>query len=265
MEHSSRFVPLALVLGLGACADSPGPPAPPRILTAFFGLDDALPAASAFLCASAPGKDGMPLVFSVQLDASTLDASDFLVTTASGATFVPECATLAPAGEADELRTVLLIGSLGSLADPPARVDVIGDVAAVDGATLRGLTIDRVVALADGPSLALAERTQWPDPELDAFGGCTSDVTLQVVTVTWSGGVRDPAGGQDFTLANYEVTLADGRVVSPVALADLGDNDNVQDLCLGDATPARRVRVVASTAIDPRGDLNPDTAVDLFR
>jgi hypothetical protein len=58
-----------------------------KILTAFFGLDNALPATSRVLYRKAPGKDGMPLVFSLEVDPTTLDASDFQVTTKNGSTF----------------------------------------------------------------------------------------------------------------------------------------------------------------------------------
>jgi hypothetical protein len=39
------------------------------------------------------------------------------------------------------------------------------------------------------------------------------------------------------------VTLSNGIEVSPIALADLGDNDNYTHLCLDTHTPADRVTV----------------------
>lgn len=61
---------------------------PVRLLNAFFGLDDALPPQSMWLCAQAPGKDGMPVTFSHRF-ASAPPPSAFQVTTASGATLTP--------------------------------------------------------------------------------------------------------------------------------------------------------------------------------
>lgn len=81
----------------------------PKIITAFFGLDNALNQRSRMLYSNAPGQDGMPLVFSHEIDPSTLNGSDFEVTTKNGDIFQVEFATLLPANEAYELRTVLLI------------------------------------------------------------------------------------------------------------------------------------------------------------
>ena len=39
-----------------------------KILTAFFGLDNALPGTSRVLYRKAPGKDGMPIVFSLEVE-----------------------------------------------------------------------------------------------------------------------------------------------------------------------------------------------------
>ena len=52
----------------------------------------------------------MPLVFSHELEPNTIKASNFEVTTAKGDLFQVEAASLLPANEEFELRTVLLIG-----------------------------------------------------------------------------------------------------------------------------------------------------------
>ena len=52
-----------------------------KILTAFFGLDNGLTQRARLIYRKAPGKDGMPLVFSHELDPETLDGADFEVTT----------------------------------------------------------------------------------------------------------------------------------------------------------------------------------------
>ena len=57
----------SLPLSLG-CATAPLPRTtldvtPPRMVSAFFGLDDAMPEASRRLCWSGAGKDGMPVTW----------------------------------------------------------------------------------------------------------------------------------------------------------------------------------------------------------
>ena len=55
------------------------------LLSAFFGLDDALPRfANRVFCRGAAGKDGMPVVFSHEIDVETMQAGDFRVVAASG-------------------------------------------------------------------------------------------------------------------------------------------------------------------------------------
>ena len=90
-----------------------------KILTVFFGLDNALPRQSKILYENAYGKDGMPIVFSHELEHGTLDASDFEITTKNGKVFPVEAVTLLPAEEEFELRTVLLIGEYGNHPDNP--------------------------------------------------------------------------------------------------------------------------------------------------
>jgi hypothetical protein len=84
-----------------------------RLVSAFFGLDDALPRKANLLCAGAAGQDGMPVILSHTIDERTLQKEDFIVITRAGAEHAPFCVTLAPAVGAGELRTVLLVGALG--------------------------------------------------------------------------------------------------------------------------------------------------------
>ncbi len=53
-------------------------------MSAFFGLDNALPFITIGLSWKAPGKDGMPIVFSQELNPATLEPSDFKIKTAKG-------------------------------------------------------------------------------------------------------------------------------------------------------------------------------------
>jgi len=49
----------------------------PQILSAYFGLDNALPTNAELLCTGAAGQDGMPIVMSHEIDQSTLQPDDF--------------------------------------------------------------------------------------------------------------------------------------------------------------------------------------------
>ena len=65
-----------------------------RPLSAFFGADNAFPPlANRFICEGAAGSDGMPVVFSHQIDTSSLQAGDFRVTKADGSTGSLVCVT----------------------------------------------------------------------------------------------------------------------------------------------------------------------------
>ena len=68
-----------------------------RILSAYHGLDP-LPDRATRLCGMAPvaGQDGMPVIFSVQIDAATLSPDAFAVETSAGEIVTPLCATLRP-------------------------------------------------------------------------------------------------------------------------------------------------------------------------
>jgi len=63
-------------------------------LSAFFGADNAfLPLANRRVCEGAAGGGGMPLVFSHQLDISTLQPGDSRITRADGSTGSLVCVT----------------------------------------------------------------------------------------------------------------------------------------------------------------------------
>ena len=257
--------------GLAAVCPDPAPVAQAangqaaRALSAFFGLDDALPFRANRLCLGASGKDGMPVVLSHTVDAETLQPEDFRVVTRSGTERTPICVTLRPASDPGELRTVLLIGDFGDEADdPPVKVLVVDDLLS-DGVTgdrvnFRG-TQTHVTPLDAGPALVLAEVV----PE-DGRSACPDGIQ-QVVRVTWAGGVRRADGDEagDAERALYRVTLerADGSrdEIVPAALADLGDRDNNHLLCLDTSAPAVSVSFPAGQLVDPNQDLNPDTHV----
>lgn len=244
------------------------------LLSAFFGLDNALPRTARLICRGAPGKDGMPVIFSTEIDHTTMQAGDFRVTTASGATGEMLCVTLLPATDAGELRTVLLVGEFGDAkTDPPVSVEIIGHLRSIDGTMdFRGAQID-VTPLAPGPSLVMAEIADLAaqDPGLGQRrtdgDDCPSEGILQAVRVVWAGGVTlangDEPGDAERDLYRVKVRAADGteRDIAPVALADLGDGDNNHLLCLDTGDAPVSVAFPAGIFTDPNDDLNPATSV----
>ena len=99
-------------LAATACSTTPPRPmpataidrGPPDLLSAFFGLDNALPGRTRLICRDAPGSDGMPVILSHRIAASAysgrsggMDASVFEVELASGERVAPDCAAPAPA------------------------------------------------------------------------------------------------------------------------------------------------------------------------
>jgi len=249
---------------------------PGTILSAFFGLDDALPGFSdKAICDGAGGMDGMPVIFSHELDVVTMQAGDFKVTTASGKTGGVHCVTLAPADDKGELRTALLVGHYGSLEDQPVKVEIVGNLLSIDGSiNFRGKAAT-VIPLEDGPTIILAELVPKdrmelgkPATELPFGGGSGCPVgTRQVVNVVWVGGVTKVGGddADDKERALYKVTVrqADGRedLVTPFELADLGDGDNNHRLCLDVDGQPTSVFFPAGHLKDPRADPNPDTTM----
>ena len=246
-----------------------------ELLSAFFGLDNGLPRlASRAICRGAFGMDGMPVIFSTEIDHTTMQAGDFRVTTASGAVGEMTCVTLLPATDGGELRTVLLVGEFGTAeTDPPVTVDVVGHIHSLDG-TLDFKGAQReVTPLAPGPSLVMAEIA---DPTAQDLGlgqrrtdgdDCPTDGIQQAVRVVWAGGVTlengDEPGDSERDLYRVTMRAADGteREITPTALADLGDGDNNHLLCLDTADTPVSVAFPHGVFTDPNDDLNPATSV----
>jgi len=260
----------AATLFLNACGggnEGSAQPAPstatapsPQILDVFFGLDNAIPLTGNLLCgALVAGMDGIPVTFSRRIGIDNPDPSAFRITTQSGATYTPQCATLRPALGSSKRHTVLLIGELGSDRDPPVRLDIVRSVPLLNGGDAQGLSSARVTQLAQGPDLKIGYR--YARGELPN-SSCPQS-TMQIVQITWGGGVTAPGGGElgDAARMRMRVTLSNGSEVTPTALADLGDNDNYTQLCLDTLTPAESVTVEPGVAVDPRGDSNPLTLI----
>ena len=213
-------------------------------MSAFHGLD-ALPLLANVICRGSRGYGGMPVIFSTEIDLETMQAGDFRVVGQSGEAEPLHCVSVPPATDPGELRTVLLIGDLGPPdTDPPVSVEIVGHLTSMDGALdFRGATI-AVTALAEGPTMILAEPVaDWPlvgtlGPRRVRGSLCPEVGTLQAVRVTWAGGVTradgSEAGEAERDLYTVTVEASDGtrREITPAALANLGDGDNNHMLCL---------------------------------
>ena len=249
-------------------------------LSAFFGANNAFgPLANRRVCEGAEGGDGMPLVFSHQLDINTLQPGDFRITRADGSTGSLVCVTPMPALDEGELRTILLIGEYGSAENQPVQVDIVGNLLSIDGSLNFRNSSSTVIALEEGPTLIYAEvvpESQWDlGKELSAgrrFGapgnGCPEE-TQQVVRVVWTGGITKPGGYEidDVERLAYKVFVEDYtgelKLILPFAVADLRDSDNNHELCLDTIAKPVRVEFPAGLMTDPVGDLNPATSINV--
>ena len=265
------------VTNVSASRDSRGRQA--GLISAFYGLDDGLAkAADRGIWPGASGSDGMPVIFSHEIDHKTMQVGDFRVTTASGKVGKIIAVTLAPADDKGELRTVLFAGSFGSRDDQPVKVEIVGNLLSIDGTlNFKGASVG-VTPLEEGPTIVWAEvvpEDQWDIGKKATVlpwggGSGAAEGTKQVLRVTWSGGItRDGNEVSDRERVQYKVTvlLEDGSKmeVTPFALSDLGDGDNNHELCLDVDGTSLSVSFPAGYLTDPRGDLNPKTSITIHR
>jgi hypothetical protein len=246
---------------------------PAKLLSAFFGLDNAMPLISMGIWMEAPGKDGMPLVFSHEIDPETLKSTHFQITTTQGDTLLVDFASFQPAIEEFELRTVLLIGEFGNApGNEPAEVSVIGDLKSRDGQSLKGQQI-RVTPLAEGPFISYAEYffldKNYPYREEGRGCDCPKLKTSVVVRTVWAGGVRAVNGEElgENELSSFTISFlqaSDTIEVHPFQIADLNDNDNNIDLCIKEKGIPLKVEAKEGIAIDPRDDENPHTSIEVY-
>lgn len=234
-----------------------------RILSFYHGLDPIPPRATG-LCGLPPtgGQDGMPVTFSVQINSETVSAAAFAVETSSGEFVTPLCATLRPAMESLEQRTVLLIGPFSSADSLPLSVEIVQQLEDIEGNSLIGLRGEKVTALAAGPSLVFAERFA---PSASGLEGECSDQTAQAVLLTWEGGVTGPQGAAlaEAQRTAMSVLLENGDRVHPLSLGD-DDPDNHVIACIAETSPAVSVSVIAGFFHDPGDDANPETNIDVI-
>ncbi len=249
-----------------------------ELVGALFGRDDDLPFSFGLVaCVGGGGKDGMPILFSHEIDHATLEPGDITITKSSGERGDITCLTMAPAEDLGELRTALLVGQFGGPDDQPVLIEITGNVLSKDHqVNFKGTSI-KPTALELGPSLVWAEivpQAEWTLGQTASrlpWGrgdGCPPNTT-QIVRVAWNGGVTPVADKAGLSPDLYKVTVtnADGghTEVTPFAIADLGDGDNNHKLCLDVTDRATSVWFPANQVTDPRGDVNDETFVDIVR
>jgi len=252
----ASFLPLVVLL-LVACAPDPTPPRtglddqPAQMLSAFFGLDNALPSLRF------KNVDGMPVTFSKRVqDPGSLEPNGFTVITRSGARVQPLHVTTRPAQAPSKRHTVLLIGEFGNEPeDPPVKVEVTGHLLLAGGEDAQGLSV-AVTPLKNGPSLIMAYSVSPGD-----FADDFPLETKQIVVVVWNGGVTPVEGvTRDNHRLGYSFETVDGDSVQPIALGDIG-GDNYEYLFLDTEAAVLRVSMKSGLLMDPRADANPATSV----
>lgn len=234
-----------------------------RILSAYHGLDP-LPPLATRLCGLPPanGQDGLPVTFSVQINSVSISADAFAVETSFGSIVTPLCATLRPALESLELRTILLIGSFSVGDSFPLSVEIVGELEDVDGNSLIGLKTEKVTPLKAGPSLVYAEAFSPNTAGLEEE--CPQE-TSQAVQLTWEGGVTGPKGAKlnESQRIAISILLNNGVSIHPLSLAD-DDPDNHVIACIAETSPAVLVTVMEGFFYDPGDDANPETSIDII-
>lgn len=244
--------PLALA-GPGSQAEGPS------LLSAYLGaLDTQLPGQLAAVsgCNQAIGDEGMPVVSEVPVDPNQpLAPEDFLVVTESGRLHRPTCATLEPATDPDENRTILLTGPLGDTDDLPVAVLVTGAVMTIDGGNLRGAR-SPVTLNEQGTAMLLAEAQ--PAQALCSDLGSSAQLLL-----TFQGGVTGPRGSipDEEELAGFTLFDETGAAYEALGFDDLQDGDNHLVLCVPNGVSPASVRVEANTLFDPGNNPNPKSEV----
>ena len=239
------------------------------INSAFFGIDSALPMMINFICPGGAGLDGMPVNFNLPIDHDTLDVSDFEVVDSMGNVIFPICATLAPAFETGEGRTVLLVGEFGSaISNPPTEVRVVGDLftrpeiagesSCSDIINFNGESSTNIIPLSDGPSLFFAQHINGDIDE------CLEG--SQTIQVAWDGGVVPfVVNDLEEDLFQYYTgySMSSGKLIehTPVAIADINDNDNFHQLCFSTNAELIMIGVDENRVEDPNGDPNQATEI----
>ena len=264
-----KYIICFLLLQISYSQTNPEQVEQDTLVSAFFGLDNALPS---ILCNQLGSLlDGMPVNFRFPLDSSSLSGTDFEVVDSLGNIHIPMCAVLAPANENGENRTVLLLGEFGTaVTNPPVEVRVVGDLFTIDTLSgesvcsaiinLNGITTTNVIPLADGPSLFFAQRI---DGNLNE---CNSGT--QTIQVAWNGGITPYISGDtESDLFQYYIGYSDSSGVLiphiPISIADIDDNDNFHQLCFSTNDEIVKISMMANTVEDPNHDPNLYSEIDV--
>lgn len=214
-------------------------------------------------CPQAPTDDGMPIDLNVQIDASSLRPEYFRVISRAGTASSPNCATLRPANEPNELTTILLagpfVGFVNMMPNPqdfPAYVLITGPVKDLDGRLLTGLVSPPVtIGPQSGPSLIRANVFLKPERPAGA-----SPFSIQLV---WAGGVTGPMNAElgSNQLSAIRIIDRNGNAHAPLAFDDLGDGDNFVELYIPVGIVPERIEARPGFFFDPMNFPNPATAV----
>ena len=264
-----KYIICFLLLQISYSQTNPEQVEQDTLVSAFFGLDNALPS---ILCNQLGSLlDGMPVNFRFPLDSSSLSGTDFEVVDSLGNIHIPMCAVLAPANENGENRTVLLLGEFGTaVTNPPVEVRVVGDLFTIDTLSgesvcsaiinLNGITTTNVIPLANGPSLFFAQRI---DGNLNE---CNSGT--QTIQVAWDGGITPYISGDtESDLFQYYIGYSDSSGVLiphiPISIADIDDNDNFHQLCFSTSDEIVKISMMANTVEDPNHDPNLYSEIDV--
>jgi hypothetical protein len=239
------------------------------IVSAFHGLDNAMPFQINLICPGGANMDGMPLNFRFPIDESSLDESDFEIIDSLGNSHTPICATLRPANEDGENRTVLLIGEFGDNGiNPPVEVRVVGELftleeedACSELIDLNGAFTQNIVPLPAGPSLFFAQKIEG------AISECSTDAS-QTIQVVWNGGVVPISSSiSEADLYQYYTVYTEsaGSLIAhtPTSIEDVNDNDNFHQLCINTVDTIVKVSFLENIVEDPNHDPNPYTEIDL--
>lgn len=239
---------------------------------------------------AAGGLGGMPFGLDQRIDAGegyggvawALDPSLFAVTVGPHAeTVTPVCATLQPAVDASEQKTVLLAGAFGVGGDNmPTDIRIVGDLRTADGRSLQGLEIVSIAPFDAGSNLTFAEVFDPGDGSIETSGPgddtyCPRERTAKVVKLTFSGGVSSANGGaltdSSTAMAAILVMATDASgartVLNPFALRD-DDNDNYLDACFArqaDGLTLETVSVNSHTFFSPMNAPNQAAAARIVR
>ncbi len=223
----------------------------PTLLSAHYAVDDA---------PEFGGRDAIVVVFSEEVDPASLRPDAFMVLLADGGRTLATDAFLAPASEADENRSVWLVGEFGDpRRRPPTDVVVIRSLHTESGASLEG-ALGPVLAFDEGGRIVFAQT--HPEP-------CASGKPR--VRTYWTDDLR---GVDSDDLESITLELIGGRTVQPVAFEDHADegafvgetrDDNVLDLCVPDDERVVSVRVQAGAFTDVPGHQSAATRATVAR